>query len=1195
MQGWVVFFVKSLLIATTYAGLGRLALMLGIPPGFAAPIWPSAAVALVAVLWGGYRYLPAVLIGAIGANLIVSSSLGGDISTLRSITPTLFISIGATLQAAFSAFVVKKYASSSFAFTTLNSVASFIFWAGMVGCLVNGFLGPMTLHLFNILPAELLASSIFTWWVGDAIGVVLFSPALLLLLNNESSKIRKAIVSLPVLLFATIAIFTFFDAKENQLYKKQKDFDALGKEIATELEKDIQIYLNILEANASFINASESATKKEFIAFTKRFTDRYPHILSLSWNPKVTQENRKAYEEKIKGQGFPDFTIKDRFGIGNISPSPVRDVYFPVTYLHPFKGNEAAHGFDTYSEDKIANVRKKVLDRARDEGRTIATGRISVVQAEGEYGLLFYHPVYSNDLKGDSIALRRKHLIGYTAGVFIMPKMLEGLAKLADEAKVDFILNDLSVPKDIQLLYDSRTIDYQESKEPIIIPDGTLVSDVHFEVAGHNWQIKFIQKPGAVTTNQGWDLWYLLIGSLLFSAVFGTVLIVVSAKTEAIQKDVEDNSIHKTLLIPITASGLVLLITVIIWQQFKIQERTLIQVAVEDESEIIGTNITTQMDSAIIALQRMAQRWETAAGTPEERWRIDAKNYVEDFTALTTVEWVDETYHVRWVEPLEENEEVVGLNIAFNEERKRALVGAANEQRITLTPPLDLVQGYRAVISYVPIHIQGQFDGFIVGIYDMGTFLKGVLSEEEAKLYNILIKDGERTIFQNAEASAFDTPFVAERKLELFNRTWLISISPKQALLVSKQLFQKETLLYGGILLSLLAGFAVYTAIISNQRSKLLSIRSEALMESEAKAREAKVFLDLINANNPDLIFVKDAEYRIVQANPAFMDAYPKDKWHKIIGYTTVEDYPKEQADTFLEKDREAFEKGYSETLEKINLPSGEPRIFSTKKIRFENTEGTPFILCIARDVTERENLIERITLSNTELERFAYIASHDMQEPIRMVTSFSEIIATDYSEVLDDTGKEYLNLIVSSGQRMKDLVEDLLAYSRVGNESIKMVSFDGNSTLNGVLENLKGLLQEQNVDITYDTLPQLHGNPIQIMRLLQNLIVNGIKYQPEGNRPKIHIGFEDQEDYWCISVQDNGQGIKEEFIEQIFEPFRRLHAWDAIQGTGLGLSICRKIIENHGGKIWVTSAYGKGSVFRFTMSKTLHVKSEDA
>jgi PAS domain S-box-containing protein len=247
----------------------------------------------------------------------------------------------------------------------------------------------------------------------------------------------------------------------------------------------------------------------------------------------------------------------------------------------------------------------------------------------------------------------------------------------------------------------------------------------------------------------------------------------------------------------------------------------------------------------------------------------------------------------------------------------------------------------------------------------------------------------------------------------------------------------------------------------------------------------------------------------------------------------------------------------------------------------------------IIRDITKakqaeaaRQKLLKRLTDSNTELERFAYVASHDMQEPLRMVLNFSQIIAHDYADKLDDDGREYLKIIGDSAARMRDMVQDLLEYARLDKDSGRYGQVDLRIELAHVLENLRTLTKESQAVITYDPLPVICGNGVQLMRLMQNLIANAIKYQKPRRLPVVHIGCEDDGDYWRISVRDNGMGIEDAFIDQIFEPFRRLHSWEGIQGSGLGLSVCRKIVESHGGRIWAVSEPDTGSTFFFTIPK---------
>ena len=250
-------------------------------------------------------------------------------------------------------------------------------------------------------------------------------------------------------------------------------------------------------------------------------------------------------------------------------------------------------------------------------------------------------------------------------------------------------------------------------------------------------------------------------------------------------------------------------------------------------------------------------------------------------------------------------------------------------------------------------------------------------------------------------------------------------------------------------------------------------------------------------------------------------------------------------------------------------------------------------VIVSARDITRvkeaentRELLLARLTESNTELERFAYVASHDMQEPLRMMINFSQVIVRGYADRLDEVGKGYLTIIGDSASRMRDMVHDLLEYARLGQEGVKFAEVDMALELSHVLENLSQLVQDTGTLVMCDDLPKVRGNAVQLMRLLQNLIANAIKFQPAHQAPCVHVGVCEEGDHWLFSVKDNGLGIEAAFINEIFEPFRRLHSWGDINGTGLGLAVCKKIVENHGGRIWASSPPGVvGTTIYFTLT----------
>lgn len=226
----------------------------------------------------------------------------------------------------------------------------------------------------------------------------------------------------------------------------------------------------------------------------------------------------------------------------------------------------------------------------------------------------------------------------------------------------------------------------------------------------------------------------------------------------------------------------------------------------------------------------------------------------------------------------------------------------------------------------------------------------------------------------------------------------------------------------------------------------------------------------------------------------------------------------------------------------------------------------------------------EELLRSNRELEQFAYVVSHDLQQPLQSVTGFVRLLQMKYEDSLDDVAQDYLNRIHETGSRMQRLVQDLLTYAQVGRQEQEPQSVDCNQILRQVLENLQEAIDKKRATFTWDSLPVVQGNESQLIQLFQNLISNGIKFVPDDVAPQIHIAVMQQKDYWQIGIQDNGIGIKPENCEQIFEIFQRLHTGSKYSGTGIGLATCKKIVEQHQGHIWVKSQLGEGTTFFFTL-----------
>ena len=254
------------------------------------------------------------------------------------------------------------------------------------------------------------------------------------------------------------------------------------------------------------------------------------------------------------------------------------------------------------------------------------------------------------------------------------------------------------------------------------------------------------------------------------------------------------------------------------------------------------------------------------------------------------------------------------------------------------------------------------------------------------------------------------------------------------------------------------------------------------------------------------------------------------------------------------------------------------------------STPGGRLVVGAIRDITIRKRTEEelarraqQLAQSNAELEQFAYVASHDLQEPLRVVGSYAQLLAKRYQGKLDPKADEFINYIVDGTSRMKRLIQDLLTFARVTTKGKLLDAVDSARVLEQTLSDLAVRIKSSDAVVTFDPLPTVQADDVQLGQLLQNLIGNAIKYRG-AEPPRVHVSARRDGDHWIFSVADNGIGIEPQYISQIFEIFQRLHGIGEYEGTGIGLAVCKKIVERHGGKIWVESEPGRGSTFMFTV-----------
>ena len=274
---------------------------------------------------------------------------------------------------------------------------------------------------------------------------------------------------------------------------------------------------------------------------------------------------------------------------------------------------------------------------------------------------------------------------------------------------------------------------------------------------------------------------------------------------------------------------------------------------------------------------------------------------------------------------------------------------------------------------------------------------------------------------------------------------------------------------------------------------------------------------------------------------------------------------------------------------------SGTSFLSLDEKQKPEKVNG--IIFDISEEQKTKDNLVklnkellhtnEKLSRTNNELRQFAYITSHDLNEPLRMITGFMGLITKNYADKLDDEGREYIKFAVDGAERMKKLIKDLLLYSRIDTRASQHIHVNLTKVLDDILRNLDIAISESGAIIKIGKLPMVNAEPSQMTQLFQNMVANAIKFKGKKS-PEISISVVDKDPFWEFAIEDNGIGIKSEYFDKIFGIFERLHSREEYEGTGIGLAVCKKIVERHNGTIHVESKFGHGTTFYFTIPKKL-------
>lgn len=564
----------------------------------------------------------------------------------------------------------------------------------------------------------------------------------------------------------------------------------------------------------------------------------------------------------------------------------------------------------------------------------------------------------------------------------------------------------------------------------------------------------------------------------------------------------------------------------------------------------------------------------------------------------------DVYFPVDYVAPMAGNEVVLGFDLGSSPVRMQAMEKAALRGVPTATAPIALLQGQEkqiGVLIFNPIYNENkinnaslspmqQLEGFVVLVLQVENVI------EDAAFYNsqnmnLMIEDVTKltdplTVYTRGDVQVTNNDYTQNKLFSMAGRNWALTFTPKMEYYKSNEALLTKIVLVGGLAFTF---FITYTLI------QLIHRRRTIEKKVERRTKEVRK-LSAAMENAVEGVSEIDTKGRYTYLNEAYAGT---------CGYQAAELVGKDWAVTVMPEDHDMMQQAYQYMLEHGRVVA-EPRgirkdgsVFFkrvTMISKYDEEGELEGHHCFMNDISERKEqeaqkaqLTEELMRSNEELARFAYVASHDLQEPLRMVGSFTNLLQKRYGDSLDDTAQEYIKFAADGARRMHVLVEDLLEYSKITQDTDRYELVDLQNTIMPiVLDNLREGIEASNAQITFENLPIMTTNPIRFTRLLQNIIGNAVKYQAEGQQPVIDIRAKRKDGDWLLTVTDNGIGMKQEYCEQIFEPFNRLHGKHEYNGTGMGLAITRKIVEGFGGKIWVKSKPGKGSVFHIQLPELL-------
>jgi len=513
--------------AAAYLVTGLLGLQLAIPPGFASAVWPAAGVALALMyLSGGHKaVLAGILSGSFLTNITVSTGWFAVV-TFSNLWPPLLIASGATLQAFVGYRVLKRFDKDESIPDVPRSIVFFALVIALGSPLINSGIGSLTLLLAGFISVDMLAFSWLTWWVGDAIGLFLFTPLIIILLQPGIQMRRRLQVAIPTTILFSLVISLFFLSMNYYREKQQAAFDQLAERTGQRINEALRLSEKKLISYSALFNASEKVTRTEFENFSAIISGSDKTLYGIGWTPVISNDQRPQFEQRIRKE-YPGFSLKELNQLGDLVPASERELYYPVMYIYPYERNKAAIGLNLGANQS----RRDALMQARILNQPVATAPIILAQeTDNQKAIILYMPVFT---EGDI----NKEFLGYASAVIRVSNMLEEVIDEFHSSGVSLRIYDATeshTPQPLSISEEPENIQYQHY-------------DYSAQFGTRSYDIDMYANNYIQSENKDWGSWLIITGGFLLAALFQVFILLITGTVQHVRRQVELKTQELTL------------------------------------------------------------------------------------------------------------------------------------------------------------------------------------------------------------------------------------------------------------------------------------------------------------------------------------------------------------------------------------------------------------------------------------------------------------------------------------------------------------------------------------------------------------------------------------------------------------------------------------------------------------------------